>query len=99
MIRFIKIGLITIYRWSVNNIDFYNYCNFIEIDKSQFIETPKFILIQSNKYSKDTVKLNYITAYIEKTGKYEIEYETEGNVFFKNSYSETEGFTLYRLKE
>lgn len=86
----------TIYRWTINNKDFYNYCNFLTIDKSQFTDVPKFILIE-NDINND-YKLKNIMQTIESTGKYEIEYQTLGKLFFKNSYSENEGFTLYKLK-
>lgn len=86
----------TIYRWTISNEDFYDYCNFLSIDKSKYKKTPKFILIENNK--DNDYKLEAIKQTIENTGKYEIEYQTEGRVFFKNSYCENEGFTLYKLK-
>lgn len=87
----------TIYRWTINNKDFYNYCNFPNIDKTEFKEVPKFILIEYD--TNDDFKLEMIKQTIEETGKYEIEYQTLGKVFFKDSYSENEGFSLYKLKE
>ena len=87
----------TIYRWTINNKDFYNYCNFLTIDKSEFTEVPKFILIEND--TNNDYKLEEIRQTIENTGKYEIEYQTLGRLFFKNSYSENEGFTLYKLKQ
>lgn len=87
----------TIYRWTIDNKDFYNYCNFLNIDKSKFNEVPKFILIEND--TNDDYKLEAIKQTIENTGKYEIEYQTLGKLFFKNSYSENEGFTLYKLKQ
>lgn len=87
----------TIYRWTIDNKDFYNYCNFITIDKSKFKDVPKFILIEND--TNNDVKLEMIKQTIEETGRYEIEYQTLGKVFFKNSYSENEGYTLYKLKE
>lgn len=86
----------TIYRWTIDNKDFYNYCNFLTIDKSEFTEVPKRILIEDN-LDNDS-KLEAIKNAIENTGKYEIEYKTSGKVFFKNSYCENEGFILYKLK-
>ena len=87
----------TIYRWTIDNKDFYNYCNFLTIDKSEFTEVPKFILIENNADSD--YKLEKIKQTIENTEKYEIEYQTFGKVFFKNTYCENEGFTLYKLKQ
>ena len=87
----------TIYRWTIDNKDFYNYCNFLTIDKSEFTEVPKFILIENNADSD--YKLEKIKQTIEDTEKYEIEYQTFGKVFFKNTYCENEGFTLYKLKQ
>ncbi len=87
----------TIYRWTTNNKDFYDYCNFLTIDKSKFNEIPKFILIEND--TNNDLKLEMIKQTIEQTGKYEIEHQTLGKLFFKNSYSENEGFTLYKLKQ
>ncbi len=58
---------------------------------------PKFILIEND--TNNDYKLEEIKNTIENTGKYAIEYQTLGKLFFKNSYSENEGFTLYKLKE
>lgn len=45
------------------------------------------------------VRIEMTEECIENTNKYEIEYRTMGYEYFKNSYSEHEGYTLYRLKE
>ena len=85
----------TIYKWNINNTDFYNYCNFENIDKNQFKKVPKYIILE---HDKNDYKLKKITQLIDQTEKYEVEYKTTGKVFFKNSYSENEGYILYKLK-
>ena len=85
----------SIYRWSINNKDFYTFCNIKDIDISDFTEVPEYIVIECNDTN---LKLHIAKEIIEGTGKYEIEYQTMGYQFFKNSYAETEGYTLYRLK-
>lgn len=85
----------TIYRWTMENKDFYIYCNFEEYDKSYFTQVPEYIVLEWND---DDIIIKMIEEMIENTGKYEIEYRTMGHQFFKNAYSEKEGYTLYRLK-
>ena len=84
-----------IYRWTINNEDFYTYCNFEKCDKSDFTEVPEYIVLE---WDESDSKIKLIESYIEESNKYEIEYRTTGCVFFKNSHSENEGYTLYRLK-
>lgn len=84
-----------IYRWSSNNENFYIYCNLEEYDKSYFTEIPEYIVLE---WDDTDVRIKMIEKIIEDTNKYEIEYRTMGYEFFKNSYSEYEGYTLYRLK-
>lgn len=86
----------SIYRWSSKNKDFYAYCNFENYDKSEFTDVPEYIVLE---WDENDVKVKMIEKYIENTNKYEIEYRTMGYEYFKNSYSESEGYTLYHLKE
>lgn len=85
-----------IYRWSSKNKDFYIYCNFEKYDKSEFTDIPEYIVLE---WDETDVRVDMIEKRIEETNKYEIEYKTMGYEFFKNSYSESEGYTLYKLKE
>ena len=85
-----------IYRWSINNKDFYIYCNLEDYKSSDFTEVPEYIVLE---WDDTDVRVKLIEKIIENTGKYEIEYRTMGYEFFKNSYSEYEGYTLYKLKE
>ena len=87
----------TYYKWKITNKDLYDYTNFKKIDKSQFkdIEKPDYILVLDRK----TFTTESIINYIESTGKYEIDYKTQGNMFFKDAYYEDDGFVLYKLKE
>lgn len=85
----------TIYRWSYKNKDFYTYCNIGKIDRSEFTDVPEYIVLE---WDENDSKIKLIEQYIKESNKYEIEYRTKGYEFFKNSYSETEGYTLYKLK-
>ena len=85
-----------IYRWSSANKDFYIYCNFKDYDKSECTDVPEYIVLEWDETDK---KIDMIEKCIEETNKYEIEYRTMGYEYFKNSYSEHEGYTLYKLKE
>lgn len=85
-----------IYRWSNKNKDFFIYCNFENYDKSEFTDVPEYIVLE---WDETDVKIENIEKCIEDTNKYEIEHRTMGYEYFKNSYSEHEGYTLYRLKE
>ena len=85
----------TIYRWKKDNTDFYNYTNFPNIDMSEFSDVPEFILLESNENDE---KLKLIHEMVLNTGKYEKEYQANGSVFYKNSISQIECYTLYKLK-
>lgn len=86
----------TYYKWSIRNKDWYNYMNFKKIDKSQFqnIEKPEYILI----LDRNTPDTKFVIKYIEDIGEYEKNYQTQGEMFFKSSYYEKDGFILYKLK-
>ena len=84
-----------LYRWSSNNKDFYIYCNFHEYTREDFSEVPEYIVIN---WAEDYYKYEMINEMIMETNKYEVEYKTMGNKFFKNHCDGTEGFILYRLK-
>lgn len=84
-----------IYRWSINNEDFYVFCNFHEYKRSDFSEIPEYIVIY---WDEDYYKSKMIHEMIMETNKYEIEYNTVGYKFFKNHYDGNEGYNLYRLK-
>ena len=86
----------TIYKWSTDNTDFYTYCNFEKYDKSEFTQTPKYILLELDEEDE---KLKLVNQYIETSNKYDVDFKTDGRVFFKNSYSEKEGYILYKLIE
>ena len=85
----------TIYRWKKSNKDFFIYCNFENYDKTEFSEKPEYIVLE---WDDSDSKIKLIQQYILQSNIYEIEYKTEGNVFFKNSYCEREGYVLYKLK-
>lgn len=85
-----------IYRWSSKNKDFYTYCNFEKYDRSDFTDVPEYIVLE---WDETDVRIDMIEKCIEETNKYEIEYRTMGYEYFKNSYSEHEGYTLYKLKK
>lgn len=85
-----------IYMWSSKNKDFYIYCNIEEYDKSEFTDIPEYIVLE---WDETDSRIKLIEQYINESNKYEIEYRTMGYEFFKNSYSEHEGYTLYKLKE
>lgn len=84
-----------IYRWSSNNKDFYTYCNIEKYDTNDFKDVPEYIVLE---WDESDARVNMIDKVIMSTGKYEIEYRTMGYQFFKNYYSEREGYTLYKLK-
>lgn len=85
-----------IYRWAKSNEDFYIYTNFEDYDISYFTEVPEYIVLE---WDDGDFRLGMIEDVIESTGKYEIEYRTEGYKFFKNAYCEKECYTLYKLKK
>lgn len=85
----------TIYKWSSNNKDFYVYCNFSKYKRTDFSDVPEYIVIN---WDENYYKSKMIDKIIMETNKYEVEYRTMGYKFFKNSYSGSEGFTLYKLK-
>ncbi len=85
-----------IYRWSTSNEDFYMYTNFEDYDISYFTEVPEYIVLE---WDDGDFRLGMIEDVIESTGKYEVEYRTEGYKFFKNAYCEKECYTLYKLKK
>lgn len=85
----------TIYRWKADNKDFYNYTMFPDIDESELKYIPEMILVEWNENNE---KLKLIQEMIEDTGMYDVEYQTTGNVFYKNSFSRTECYRLYKLK-
>ena len=83
------------HRWSSENETFYVYCNLEKYEIDYFKDIPELIVIEHDDTDIRVKKLENI---IESTDKYEIEYQTDGFQFFKNSYSEREGYTLYKLK-
>lgn len=85
-----------IYRWAKSNEDFYMYTNFEDYDISYFTEVPEYIVLE---WDDGDFRLGMIEDVIESTGKYEVEYRTEGYKFFKNAYCEKECYTLYKLKK
>ena len=85
-----------IYRWAKSNEDFYIYTNFEDYDISYFTEVPEYIVLE---WDDGDFRLGMIEDVIESTGKYEVEYRTEGYKFFKNAYCEKECYTLYKLKK
>lgn len=85
----------SIYRWSKKNKDFYTYCNIEEFDLKSFKNKPEYIVVENNEQVPRVV---FIKNIIENTGLYELEYQTNGYEFFKNSYSEKECYSLYKLK-
>lgn len=85
-----------IHRWSSNNKDFIIYCNFEDYEKDYFNEIPEYIVLE---WDETDSRLKLIEKCIQDTNKYEIEYRTMGHQFFKNYYSEYEGYTLYKLKQ
>lgn len=85
-----------IYRWSINNKDFYVYCNFLDYKRTDFTDVPEYIVIN---FDEDYYRYIMINDMIMGTNKYEVEYQTMGHKFFKNDCDGTEGFTLYKLKQ
>ena len=84
-----------IYRWSINNKDFYTYCNIIYYNITDFKDVPEYIVINWDESGQKWIKINDM---IMKSNKYEVEYKTMGEKFFKNHIDGTEGFILYKLK-
>ena len=85
----------TVYKWSINNRDFYMYCNFEQYKKEDFTEIPEYIVVNWDENNEKSVMIEKM---IMDTEKYEVEYRTIGYKIFKNYHSGTEGYTLYKLK-